>query len=99
MSEGETKLQTQVRLYRQRASYEFSAAREIFRASPVAHVAFIHPGDPQSEASSSKRAETVMNLPLITVIVPEDEDDESEDPNGWSVYFHSSVFELPRDAC
>ncbi|ORX36936.1 hypothetical protein BD324DRAFT_681684 [Kockovaella imperatae] len=82
--------QTQIRLYRQRASYEVTAAREIFRSSPVAHVAFVHPGDDESRhEGKTKRAETVMNLPLITVIVPEDDEDESGDFNGWNVYFHT----------
>ncbi|OCF41706.1 hypothetical protein I317_04512 [Kwoniella heveanensis CBS 569] len=37
-----------VRLYNNRASYSLQAALEIFRQSPVAHVAFVHPGDAET---------------------------------------------------
>ena len=91
MSQVEIAPSSQVRLYRQRASYESSAAREIFRSQPVAHVAFVHPGDGNLVGGPSKaaRSETVMNLPLILVIVPDDEDDDSDELERCSVYFHT----------
>ncbi|WVW78543.1 hypothetical protein I302_100498 [Kwoniella bestiolae CBS 10118] len=73
-----------IRLYKNRASYSLHAALEIFREVPVAHVAFVHPGD-------EGRGETVMNIPLITVVVRDDEDgDEDDDEQGnYSVYLHT----------
>lgn len=93
---------SEIRLYRHRASYELDAARGIFQEAPVAHVAFVLPGD-NAEIDSIKgkgRAETVMNVPLITVIMRtsgDDEEDlgeedaveEGEEFKGWGVYFHT----------
>jgi hypothetical protein len=94
---------TQVRLYPQRASYDLRAAREIFRECPVAHVAFILP------AEEGKRAETIMNLPLILVIMKNDakddesdedenevNDDDEEEFGGYAVYLHTSVITFYR---
>ena len=100
---GEPKPQSTVRMYASRASYHLTAAREILRLSPVASVAFVHPGDDPSSGHTSpvngapgfrptkgQREETVMNEPLLAVVVPVDEDDEpGEDYEGWNVYFHT----------
>ncbi|WVO16491.1 hypothetical protein L204_104168 [Cryptococcus depauperatus] len=80
-----TTLSADIRLYKQRASYSIFAALHIFSESPVAHVAFIHPGDKPGEGQ--KREETLMNLPLIMVIVQDGEDDE--DPESYAVYLHT----------
>lgn len=106
--------QADVRLYTPRASYSFSAAREVFKRSPVAHAAFVHPGDaaleasvdgdaaessangskPANRAKGKRRKSTVMNEPLIVVIVPADanEDEGEVDPDDldqWVAYFHT----------
>ena len=81
------KIQSDVRLYGNRASYDLPAALSILRENPVCHVAFVHPGD------GDRREETVMNIPLITVAmpdpdVPEEEADEGEE-SSWALYLHT----------
>ncbi|KAK6903810.1 hypothetical protein I203_107317 [Kwoniella mangroviensis CBS 8507] len=73
-----------IRLYKNRASYSLQAALSIFREAPIAHIAFVHPGDPGDKG----RGETLMNVPLITVIVLE-EDGDDNDHNDYSVYLHT----------
>ncbi|ODO09639.1 hypothetical protein I350_01851 [Cryptococcus amylolentus CBS 6273] len=71
-----------IRLYKNRASYSLHAALAILRHSPVAHVAFVHPGDGKG------RPETLMNIPLITVAVC-DEDMDEDDKDSYAVYLHT----------
>ncbi|WVQ76104.1 hypothetical protein IAR50_005744 [Cryptococcus sp. DSM 104548] len=71
-----------IRLYKNRASYSLHAALDIFRLSPVAHVAFLHPGD------GKDRPETLMNIPLIIVAVCEQDMDE-DDKDSYAVYLHT----------
>jgi hypothetical protein len=83
--------QSSIRLYTNRASYHLQAVLEIFRQSPISHVAFIHPGDSaeaEVDIKGKKREETVMNLPLILVVVHDGEGDE-EDEGSYSVYLHT----------
>ena len=80
--------QSIIRLYTNRASYHLQAALEIFRQSPISHVAFIHPGDKEADAKGKQREQTVMNLPLILVVVYDGEGDE-EDEGSYSVYLHT----------
>jgi hypothetical protein len=81
--------QSSIRLYTNRASYHLPAALEIFRQSPIAHVAFVHPGDLDGQdVRGKKREETVMNVPLILVTVMDGED---EDEASYSVYLHTYV--------
>jgi hypothetical protein len=88
--------QSDVRLYGNRATYTFPAALSIIRESPICHVAFVHPGD---TGGQGKREETVMNLPLITVVLPDPELDEADveedDETHHVVYLHSCVPSLP----
>ena len=79
--------QSSIRLYQNRASYHLKAALEIFRQSPISHVAFVHPGD-DKDVKGKKREETVMNLPLILVAVYDGEGDE-EDEASYNVYLHT----------
>ncbi|WWC67882.1 uncharacterized protein I206_101799 [Kwoniella pini CBS 10737] len=76
-----------IRLYKNRASYALPAALSIFHENPVAHVAFIHPGDPIEGSSGNGRGETIMNIPLITVIMFTGEDEDDKDD--YSVYLHT----------
>ncbi|WVQ97981.1 hypothetical protein IAU59_005101 [Kwoniella sp. CBS 9459] len=84
-----------VRLYNNRASYSLHAALEIFYQSPVAHVAFVHPGDPQNDNDDTtergsrreRRGETVMNVPMIVAVICDGEDED--DQESYSVYLHS----------
>ena len=83
----EANVQSDVRLYTNRASYDLSAALSILSELAVCHVAFVHPGDGKG------RGETIMNIPLIAVAtldpdVPEDEVDEGEE-SSWAVYLHT----------
>ena len=81
--------QSTIRLYTNRASYHTQAALEIFRQSPISHVAFVHPGDTAvADVKGKKREGTVMNLPLILVVVYDGEGDE-EDEGSYSVYLHT----------
>lgn len=75
-----------IRLYKNRASYSLRAALDIFREGMVAHVAFVHPGDEEGE-SKQRRKETIMNIPLITVMVCKGEDEDDQD--SYVVYLHS----------
>jgi hypothetical protein len=80
--------QSSIRLYTNRASYHLPAALEIFRQSPISHVAFLHPGDiDAADVKGKKREETVMNLPLILVVVMDGE--EEDDESSYSVYLHT----------
>lgn len=79
--------QSSIRLYTNRASYHLQAALEIFRQSPISHVAFVHPGDKQ-DVKGKKREETIMNLPLILVAVYDGEGNE-EEAESWNVYLHT----------
>lgn len=79
--------QSTIRLYQNRASYHLQAALEIFRQSPISHVAFIHPGD-KEDATGKKREETILNLPLILVAVHDGEGDE-DDEASYNVYLHT----------
>ncbi|WWC86999.1 uncharacterized protein L201_001881 [Kwoniella dendrophila CBS 6074] len=76
-----------IRLYKNRASYSIKSILDIFYENPVAHVAFIHPGDIDNEGGGRK--ETIMNVPLITVIIPEDEYGDEDDLQNYSVYLHT----------
>ncbi|WWD21425.1 hypothetical protein CI109_105910 [Kwoniella shandongensis] len=69
-----------IRLYNQRASYSLRAAIDIFQSSPIVHLAFVHPGD-------GKRAETLMNMPLVAVVVCDGEDENDKDH--YAVYLHT----------
>lgn len=60
---------TQIRLYRQRASYSREALVEIFKAQPVAHVAFTHSGRGLQGEDGEARMR-IMNLPLLTILAP-----------------------------
>ncbi|WWC59321.1 uncharacterized protein I303_101873 [Kwoniella dejecticola CBS 10117] len=91
---SESKPASDVRLYKNRASYALPAALSIFHENPVAHIAFIHPGDGPSgsghgngTANTSGRGETIMNVPLITVVMCAGEDED--DINDYSVYLHT----------
>lgn len=85
---GSDNPQSTIRLYTNRASYQVPAALEIFRQSPIAHVAFLHPGDRDSDdVKGKKREETVMNVPLILVTLLDGEDDLDEE--SYSVYLHT----------
>lgn len=75
-----------IRLYKDRASYSLRAALDIFREGKIAHVAFVHPGDEEGEGTK-RRKETIMNIPLITVLVREGEDEDDQD--SYVVYLHS----------
>jgi hypothetical protein len=79
--------QSSIRLYTNRASYHLQAALEIFRQSPISHVAFIHPGD-KEDVKGKQREETIMNLPLILVAVYDGEGDEEEETS-YNVYLHT----------
>jgi hypothetical protein len=82
--------QSSIRLYTNRASYHLPAALEIFRQSPISHVAFLHPGDTDAaDIKGKRREETVMNLPLILVVVMDGE--EEDDGSSYSVYLHTYV--------
>jgi hypothetical protein len=74
-------------LYTNRASYHLQAALEIFRQSPISHVAFVHAGDTE-DVKGKKREETIMNLPLILVAMYDEEGDE-EDEGSYNVYLHT----------
>ncbi|WVR04576.1 hypothetical protein IAU60_001584 [Kwoniella sp. DSM 27419] len=81
-----TRPSADIRLYRQRASYSLHAAVNLFNASPIAHVAFVHPGDP--EGSKGCRTTTLMNIPMVTVVLYDEDLDEDEE-SSYSVYLHS----------
>lgn len=89
-SSSAPKPSSDIRLYGNRASYLFPAALGIVKESPVCHVAFVHPGD---QAKGGKREETVMNLPLITVVLPDpavaEQDLEDDNEEHHVVYLHS----------
>ncbi|KGB75214.1 hypothetical protein CNBG_1052 [Cryptococcus deuterogattii R265] len=78
-----------IRLYKDRASYSLRAALDIFREGKIAHVAFVHPGDEEGEGTK-RRKETIMNIPLITVLVCEGEDEDDQD--SYVVYLHSHKY-------
>lgn len=86
------KPQDTVRLYGNRAAYTFQAARSIIKESPVCHIAFVHPGDVDK---GGKREETIMNVPMISVVLPdpdiEEEDVEEDNETHHVVYLHSYV--------
>lgn len=80
--------QSSIRLYTNRASYDLLAALEILRQAPVPHVAFLHPGDRETDdVKGKRREETIMNLPLILVTLLDGDDDMDE--NSYSVYLHT----------
>lgn len=81
--------QSSIRLYTNRASYHLPAALEIFRQSPIAHVAFVHPGDRDidGDVKGKRREETIMNNPLILVSMLEGDDEGDEE--SYSVYLHA----------
>lgn len=82
--------QSSVRLYHNRASYHLLAALEIFRQTLVPHVAFLHPGDRETDnVRGKRREETIMNLPLILVTMLEGDDEMDE--SSYVVYFHTYV--------
>ncbi|OXG74974.1 hypothetical protein C348_05781 [Cryptococcus neoformans Gb118] len=78
-----------IRLYKNRASYSLRAALDIFREGMVAHVAFVHPGDEEVDCKQ-RRKETIMNIPLIAVMVCEGEDEDDQD--SYVVYLHSHKY-------
>lgn len=83
---GDGHLQTDVRLYGARASYQLPAALSILRDSPVIHVAFVHPGN------GADREETIMNLPLLAIVIPDidvEGDYDESDERYWAMYLHS----------
>jgi hypothetical protein len=83
---GDGQLQTDVRLYGARASYLLPASLSILRESPVIHVAFVHPGN------GTDRGETIMNLPLIAVCIPDinvEGEYEDGDERNWAMYLHT----------
>lgn len=80
--------QSSVRLYTNRTSYQVPAAIDIFRQSPISHVAFLHPGDRDGDdVKGKRREETVMNVPLILVTLMDGDDDLDEE--SYSVYLHT----------
>ena len=78
-----TQPQSEIRLYKQRASYSLLAAAEIFRESPIAHVAFLHPGDGEGRG---KRGPTLFNMPMIMVMMCEGDEEDQDD---YAVYLHT----------
>lgn len=97
--EGPTR--TRVRLYGKRASYELEAARAIFALAPVAHVAFVHRETAvNGHGLNGCEASTLLNIPLITVLLPVDDSsaDEVDELDSWAVYFHTSVSPSPPPA-
>ncbi|KAK8847334.1 hypothetical protein IAR55_005191 [Kwoniella newhampshirensis] len=90
VSETQSQPSADVRLYNQRASYSLRAALEIFQQSPIAHLAFIHPGDDSRLAggvAGKGRSETLMNIPLVAVILCDGEDENDKD--NYAVYLHT----------
>ena len=107
---------TDIRLYKRRASYSLQAALDIFKTSPIAHIAFIHPGTGHQDDSfdtthgemSGNKAKTVdttvMNVPMVTILMRFREDDDEDegydgedgfeedqvgDQSDYSVYLHT----------
>lgn len=80
--------QSSIRLYTNRASYHIPAALEIFKQSPISHVAFLHPGDgAAADVKGKRREETIMNVPLILVTLMDGDDEDDE--TSYSVYLHT----------
>ncbi|WVF69940.1 hypothetical protein IAT40_004725 [Kwoniella sp. CBS 6097] len=89
----------EVRLYNNRASYSLHAALAIFNESPVAHVAFVHPGELGFTAEAEDKAQgvedvkkrrrgpTVMNVPMIITVVCDGDDEDTQE--SYTVYLHS----------
>jgi len=83
---AEETISTDVRLYKNRATYQLPAALSILRDSPVIHVAFVAP-------AKGDMGETIMNLPLIAAVMRDPAVDEAEvdddDVDAWAVYLHT----------
>lgn len=82
-----------VRRYTDRASYSPEALKEIFKAQPLAHVAFIHSGKALAGIDGEERSR-ILNMPTLVVLEEyhpsEDEDDpEAPEQGELVVYLHS----------
>jgi hypothetical protein len=82
-----------VRRYTDRASYSPEALKEIFKAQPLAHVAFIHSGKGLAGIDEEERSR-ILNMPTLVVLEEyrpsEDEGDpEAPEQGELVVYLHS----------
>ena len=82
-----------IRRYTDRASYSPEALEEIFKAQPLAHVAFIHSGKGLAGIDGEERSR-ILNMPTLVVLQEyrssEDEDDpEAPEQGELVVYLHS----------
>lgn len=78
-----------------RGSHSVNALKEIFKASPLAHCAFMHDGR-GLEGPDEEERPRLMNLPLLTVLreyqaneVEGEDDPNAPSPGELIVYLHT----------
>ena len=84
-----------VRRYKDRASYSTQALKEIFKAQPLAHVAFAHSGKGLEGLDGEERSR-ILNMPTLVVLQEYHSPEGEEGPDGPEqgelvVYLHSWV--------
>lgn len=82
-----------VRRYTDRASYSPEALKEIFKAQPLAHVAFIHSGKGLAGIDEEERSR-ILNMPTLVVLEEyrlsgDEADPEAPEQGELVVYLHS----------
>jgi len=82
-----------VRRYKDRASYSSEALKEIFKAQPLAHVAFVHSGK-DLEGTDGEERSRILNMPTLVVLEEWRPTEGEDDPDGPEqgeliVYLHS----------
>ena len=83
----------QIRRYKDRASYSSEALKGIFKAQPLAHVAFVHSGK-GLEGTDGEERSRVLNMPSLVVLDEYRPSEGEDDPAGPEqgelvVYLHS----------
>ena len=83
-----------------RGSYSRQALKDIFKASPMAHCAYLHPGNGLAGPDGDERPR-ILNLPLLVVLreymsssedgVDDDRDDSTPEDGELVVYLHRYV--------
>jgi hypothetical protein len=82
-----------VRRYKDRASYSTAALKQIFKAQPLAHVAFVHSGK-GLEGTDGEERSRILNMPALVVLEeyhpPKGEEDlDGPEQGELVVYLHS----------
>jgi hypothetical protein len=82
-----------IRRYTDRASYSPETLKEIFKAQPLAHVAFVHSGKGLAGIDEEERSR-ILNMPTLVILEEYRPSEDEEDPEGPEqgelvVYLHS----------